>query len=121
MVTSSNVNISNFWKKYMTMCLTFVSFATFFLLSAGYLGLYIAYVLTVIVSAYVYNRQKHQLNESAQSSGREHGEETFQFLAALSQNCWNCYSKNTSHTFYPLKVSLQFLNWEHRLFVIIWF
>ncbi|XP_016361360.1 sodium/potassium/calcium exchanger 6, mitochondrial-like isoform X3 [Sinocyclocheilus anshuiensis] len=40
----------------------------------GYLGLYIAYVLTVIVSAYIYNRQKHQLNGSAQTSGREQGE-----------------------------------------------
>lgn len=42
--------------------------------AVGYLGLYIVYVLTVIVSAYVYNRQKHQLNGSAQSSGREHEE-----------------------------------------------
>uniref|UniRef100_A0A673IFV7 Sodium/potassium/calcium exchanger 6, mitochondrial-like n=1 Tax=Sinocyclocheilus rhinocerous TaxID=307959 RepID=A0A673IFV7_9TELE len=36
--------------------------------AVGYLGLYIAYVLTVIVSAYIYNRQKHQLNGSAQTS-----------------------------------------------------
>ncbi|XP_059388919.1 mitochondrial sodium/calcium exchanger protein-like [Carassius carassius] len=40
----------------------------------GYLGLYIAYVLTVIVSAYIYNRQKHQLNGSAQTTDREQGE-----------------------------------------------
>lgn len=40
----------------------------------GYLGLYIAYVLTVIVSAYIYNRQKHQLNGSVQTTSREQGE-----------------------------------------------
>uniref|UniRef100_A0A8C2L3L4 Solute carrier family 8 member B1 n=1 Tax=Cyprinus carpio TaxID=7962 RepID=A0A8C2L3L4_CYPCA len=59
-------------------------FWTFFILykghismgeAVGYLGLYIAYVLTVIVSAYVYNRQKHQLNGSAQTSGREQGKD----------------------------------------------
>ncbi|XP_050971763.1 mitochondrial sodium/calcium exchanger protein [Labeo rohita] len=42
--------------------------------SIGYLVLYIAYVVTVIVSAYIYNRQKHQLNGSAQTSGREQEE-----------------------------------------------
>lgn len=90
----------------MTMSLTYLSpVPFFFLLSAGYLGLYIAYVLTVIVSAYVYNRQTHQLNESAQSSVREHGEETAVFVSTE-----HYYSKNTSHTFYPLKVLLQFLN-----------
>ncbi|KAK2913953.1 hypothetical protein QQF64_030231 [Cirrhinus molitorella] len=40
----------------------------------GYLGLYIAYVVTVIVSTYIYNRQKHQLNGSASTSGREQEE-----------------------------------------------
>ncbi|XP_034727674.1 mitochondrial sodium/calcium exchanger protein isoform X1 [Etheostoma cragini] len=28
----------------------------------GYLGLYVVYVLTVIISAYIYNRQKHSMN-----------------------------------------------------------
>lgn len=65
-------------------CLTFLSPAPFFFLfSTGYLGLYVVYVLTVIVSAYVYNRQKHQLNGSAQSSGREQGEETAVFVSTI--------------------------------------
>lgn len=80
------------------MSLTYLPPAPFFcLLSAGYLGLYIAYVLTVIVSAYVYNRQKHQLNESAQSSGRVHGEETAVFVSTE-----HYYSKNTHHTHFTL-------------------
>ncbi|KAM9858915.1 mitochondrial sodium/calcium exchanger protein [Aulostomus maculatus] len=33
----------------------------------GYLGLYVVYVLTVIISAYVYRRQKHSLNTSVQN------------------------------------------------------
>ncbi|KAM7416592.1 hypothetical protein PAMA_018578 [Pampus argenteus] len=33
----------------------------------GYLGLYLVYVLTVIISAYIYNRQKHSMNASAQN------------------------------------------------------
>lgn len=33
----------------------------------GYLGLYVVYVLTVIISAYIYNRQKHLVNSSAQT------------------------------------------------------
>lgn len=41
----------------------------------GYLGMYIAYVFTVILSSYIYNRQKHQLIGSPQSSDREQGEE----------------------------------------------
>ncbi|XP_051505604.1 mitochondrial sodium/calcium exchanger protein isoform X1 [Myxocyprinus asiaticus] len=40
--------------------------------AVGYLGLYIVYVLTVVVSAYVYSHQKHQLNSSIQSSDRAH-------------------------------------------------
>ncbi|XP_073693109.1 mitochondrial sodium/calcium exchanger protein [Garra rufa] len=40
----------------------------------GFLGLYIAYVVTVIVSTYIYSRQKHQLNRSAPTSGREQEE-----------------------------------------------
>ncbi|XP_073764959.1 mitochondrial sodium/calcium exchanger protein isoform X2 [Danio rerio] len=35
--------------------------------------MYIAYVFTVILSSYIYNRQKHQLTESPQSSDREQG------------------------------------------------
>ncbi|XP_042343613.1 mitochondrial sodium/calcium exchanger protein [Plectropomus leopardus] len=34
----------------------------------GYLGLYVVYVLTVIISAYIYNRQKHSVNSSVQST-----------------------------------------------------
>ncbi|XP_029960380.1 mitochondrial sodium/calcium exchanger protein isoform X2 [Salarias fasciatus] len=34
----------------------------------GYLGLYVLYVVTVIVSAYIYNRQKHSLNTSIQNN-----------------------------------------------------
>ncbi|KAM9360288.1 mitochondrial sodium/calcium exchanger protein [Symphorus nematophorus] len=33
----------------------------------GYLALYVVYVLTVIISAYIYNRQKHSLNSSVRS------------------------------------------------------
>ncbi|XP_029999838.1 mitochondrial sodium/calcium exchanger protein isoform X2 [Sphaeramia orbicularis] len=33
----------------------------------GYLGLYVVYVLTVIISAYIYNRQKYSRNSSIQS------------------------------------------------------
>lgn len=33
----------------------------------GYLSLYIVYVLTVIISAIIYNRQKHSLNSTVQS------------------------------------------------------
>ncbi|KAL6114268.1 slc8b1 [Pungitius sinensis] len=33
----------------------------------GYLGLYVAYVLTVIISAYIYNRQKRSRTSSVQS------------------------------------------------------
>lgn len=33
----------------------------------GYLGLYVLYVLTVIISAYIYNRQKHSVNTSIQN------------------------------------------------------
>ncbi|XP_070689308.1 mitochondrial sodium/calcium exchanger protein [Pempheris klunzingeri] len=33
----------------------------------GYLGLYVVYVLTVIISAYIYNRQKHSMNSSVQN------------------------------------------------------
>lgn len=36
--------------------------------SLGYLGLYVVYVLTVIISAYIYNRQKHSMNSSVRSS-----------------------------------------------------
>ncbi|XP_076006970.1 mitochondrial sodium/calcium exchanger protein isoform X2 [Genypterus blacodes] len=36
--------------------------------SLGYLGLYIVYVLTVIVSAYIYNRQKHSVNGSVHNT-----------------------------------------------------
>ncbi|KTG41697.1 hypothetical protein cypCar_00020918 [Cyprinus carpio] len=52
----------------------------------GYLGLYIAYVLTVIVSAYVYNRQKHQLNGSAQTSGREQDDGEYEPLLPYTQS-----------------------------------
>ncbi|ROL45501.1 Mitochondrial sodium/calcium exchanger protein [Anabarilius grahami] len=52
----------------------------------GYLGLYIVYVLIVIVSAYVYNRQKHQLNGSAQSSGREQDGEEYEPLLPYNQS-----------------------------------
>ncbi|KAI7814939.1 putative sodium/potassium/calcium exchanger 6, partial [Triplophysa rosa] len=38
--------------------------------TVGYLGLYIVYVLAVVVSAYIYSRQKHQLNGSLENSGR---------------------------------------------------
>ncbi|XP_026178564.1 mitochondrial sodium/calcium exchanger protein isoform X2 [Mastacembelus armatus] len=33
----------------------------------GYLGLYVVYVCTVMVSAYIYNRQKHSVNGSVQN------------------------------------------------------
>ncbi|XP_029295145.1 mitochondrial sodium/calcium exchanger protein isoform X3 [Cottoperca gobio] len=33
----------------------------------GYLSLYVVYVLTVVISAYIYNRQKHSMNSSVQS------------------------------------------------------
>lgn len=33
----------------------------------GYLGFYVVYVLTVIISAYIYNRQKHSMNSSVRS------------------------------------------------------
>ncbi|KAM3610711.1 uncharacterized protein V6R79_007733 [Siganus canaliculatus] len=33
----------------------------------GYLSLYVVYVLTVIISAYIYNRQKHALNSSVRN------------------------------------------------------
>lgn len=33
----------------------------------GYLGLYVVYVLTVIISAYIYNRQKHSMHASVQN------------------------------------------------------
>ncbi|XP_068460885.1 mitochondrial sodium/calcium exchanger protein isoform X2 [Clinocottus analis] len=34
----------------------------------GYLGLYVMYVLTVIISAYIYNRQKNLMNSSVRSA-----------------------------------------------------
>ncbi|KAK9522707.1 hypothetical protein VZT92_019154 [Zoarces viviparus] len=34
----------------------------------GYLGLYVVYVLTVIISAYIYNRQKHSRTSSVRSA-----------------------------------------------------
>ncbi|XP_054466377.1 mitochondrial sodium/calcium exchanger protein isoform X2 [Anoplopoma fimbria] len=34
----------------------------------GYLVLYVVYVLTVIISAYIYNRQKHSMNSSVRSA-----------------------------------------------------
>lgn len=40
----------------------------------GYLGLYLLYVLTVIVSAYIYNRQKHSVNTSIQNDAHIPGE-----------------------------------------------
>ncbi len=73
-------------------------FLSIFLFSTGYLGLYIAYVLTVIVSAYIYNRQKHQLNGSAQTTGREQGKETAVFL-----------STDHSTLFLPSFISLHFI------------
>uniref|UniRef100_A0A8C4HE49 Sodium/calcium exchanger membrane region domain-containing protein n=1 Tax=Dicentrarchus labrax TaxID=13489 RepID=A0A8C4HE49_DICLA len=36
----------------------------------GYLALYVVYVLTVIISAYIYNRQKHSMNSSVLSEYR---------------------------------------------------
>ncbi|XP_051278809.1 mitochondrial sodium/calcium exchanger protein isoform X2 [Dicentrarchus labrax] len=33
----------------------------------GYLALYVVYVLTVIISAYIYNRQKHSMNSSVRN------------------------------------------------------
>lgn len=36
----------------------------------GYLGLYVVYVLTVIISAYIYNRQKHSLNSTDHTVAR---------------------------------------------------
>ncbi|XP_040897923.1 mitochondrial sodium/calcium exchanger protein [Toxotes jaculatrix] len=33
----------------------------------GYLGLYVVYVLTVVISAYIYNRQKHSINSSVRN------------------------------------------------------
>lgn len=43
---------------------------------SGYLGLYVLYVLTVIVSAYIYNRQKRSRNsvveEVPQARGKTH-------------------------------------------------
>ncbi|KAF3850880.1 hypothetical protein F7725_012652 [Dissostichus mawsoni] len=36
----------------------------------GYLGLYVVYVLIVIISAYIYNRQKRLLNSSVQSTAQ---------------------------------------------------
>nr|XP_020505534.1 mitochondrial sodium/calcium exchanger protein [Labrus bergylta] len=36
----------------------------------GYLGLYVVYVLTVIISAYIYNRQKNSTNSSDQNAAR---------------------------------------------------
>ncbi|XP_042276759.1 mitochondrial sodium/calcium exchanger protein isoform X3 [Thunnus maccoyii] len=33
----------------------------------GYLGLYVVYVLTVVISAYIYNRQKHSMNGSVRN------------------------------------------------------
>uniref|UniRef100_A0A671Q7N1 Sodium/calcium exchanger membrane region domain-containing protein n=1 Tax=Sinocyclocheilus anshuiensis TaxID=1608454 RepID=A0A671Q7N1_9TELE len=54
--------------------------------AVGYLGLYIAYVLTVIVSAYIYNRQKHQLNGSAQTTGREEDDGEYEPLLPYTQS-----------------------------------
>ncbi|KAJ4941683.1 hypothetical protein JOQ06_011560 [Pogonophryne albipinna] len=36
----------------------------------GYLGLYVVYVLIVIISAYIYNRQKRLINSSVQSTAQ---------------------------------------------------
>ncbi|XP_074526098.1 mitochondrial sodium/calcium exchanger protein isoform X2 [Halichoeres trimaculatus] len=36
----------------------------------GYLGLYVVYVLTVIISAYIYNRQKHSMNSTDHTVAR---------------------------------------------------
>ncbi|XP_034547023.1 mitochondrial sodium/calcium exchanger protein [Notolabrus celidotus] len=36
----------------------------------GYLALYVVYVLTVIISAYIYNRQKHSMNSSDHTVAR---------------------------------------------------
>lgn len=33
----------------------------------GYLGLYVVYVVTVIISAYIYNRQKNAMNSNGQN------------------------------------------------------
>ncbi|RXN17315.1 sodium potassium calcium exchanger mitochondrial isoform X1 [Labeo rohita] len=61
--------------------------------SIGYLVLYIAYVVTVIVSAYIYNRQKHQLNGSAQTSGREQDEDEGEYEPLLP------YTQSTAQIF----------------------
>ncbi|XP_035235578.1 mitochondrial sodium/calcium exchanger protein isoform X3 [Anguilla anguilla] len=37
----------------------------------GYIGLYVVYVLTVIISAYIYSRQKHSLHGSLQSGSTQ--------------------------------------------------
>ncbi|KAM8886202.1 mitochondrial sodium/calcium exchanger protein [Spinachia spinachia] len=37
----------------------------------GYLGLYVVYVLTVIISAYIYNRQKHSMTSSVQREAHD--------------------------------------------------
>ncbi|XP_041793267.1 mitochondrial sodium/calcium exchanger protein [Chelmon rostratus] len=48
-----------FWTFFMLFRGTMTLRETF-----GYLSLYVVYVLTVIISAYIYNRQKHSINSS---------------------------------------------------------
>uniref|UniRef100_A0A8C3G1N0 Solute carrier family 8 member B1 n=1 Tax=Cyclopterus lumpus TaxID=8103 RepID=A0A8C3G1N0_CYCLU len=40
----------------------------------GYLSLYVVYVLTVIISAYIYNRQKNSINSSVRSDSESESE-----------------------------------------------
>lgn len=54
-------------KKQVFRNVTFWTSHVFISSFLGYLGLYVVYVLTVIISAYIYNRQKHLVNSSAQT------------------------------------------------------
>uniref|UniRef100_A0A8C1DVB3 Solute carrier family 8 member B1 n=1 Tax=Cyprinus carpio carpio TaxID=630221 RepID=A0A8C1DVB3_CYPCA len=53
--------------------------------AVGYLALYIAYVLTVIVSACIYNHQKHQLNGSAQTTDEGEYEPLLPYTQSTTQ------------------------------------
>lgn len=70
-------------------CIKFYSKLLFFFLNTeasllhflflGYLALYVVYVVTVIISAYIYNRQKHSVNSDvrniAQIPGKKHNKQ----------------------------------------------
>ncbi|XP_029917033.1 mitochondrial sodium/calcium exchanger protein [Myripristis murdjan] len=79
-------------------------FWTFFILyrgtvslgeTLGYLGLYVVYVLTVIISACIYNRQKHSRMGSTQNGPVQNVAQTPEFQASESDDEVPCFSNGS--------------------------